>query len=176
MLKGIAVGLILAAAFGGFLGCDSSSDDTELPISSNNAAVPHPTVSQAEKQKAVNDATQAVDSWLRLIDSGMYSEAWDQTGQIFKSSSIKVDWAKQIGAIRTAMGPIVSRKLKEADYSSKYPEVPLGSYVRFHYDTAFKATSLGAEEVTAMRDKDGIWRPLGYYLSIKNPPPTPAKH
>ena len=175
MLKGIAVGLVLAAVFGGFVGCDSSSDNTELPIASNSAAAPQPTVSQAEKAKAVNDATQAVDAWLRLIDSGMYSEAWDQTGQIFKTSSIKADWAKQTAAIRTAMGPIVSRKLKEADYSSKYPEVPAGSYVRFHYDTAFKATPLGTEEVTAMRDKDGIWRPLGYYVSVKNPPPTPAK-
>ena len=178
MVRGLIVSVILVGVFGGIVGCDSS--DSESPASSvagfNRAtAVATPTISPADKDKAEKEATQAVDAWVKLVDAGMYPDAWEETTQSFKDSSIKVDWCNQTAALRNAMGPLLSRTVAKADYKSKVDKDPGGAYVTVRYDTAFKATDRGIEEVTMMRGKDGVWRSMGYYLAVKPSPPTPAK-
>jgi hypothetical protein len=162
MVRRVIVSLMLAVILTAGYGCDSS--DSEAP------SAPAPAVPSMPPAVATKEAGAVSDAWLKLIDDGKYNDAWDQTGKWFQNSTSKDAFAKQTAAIRTAMGPLISRKTTKSDYTTKIPEGPNGDYVIMHYDTAFKATSDGMEEVTLEHEKDGTWKPLGYYLAIKPAP------
>jgi hypothetical protein len=177
MVKSLMVSLMLVAVLGGALGCQSS--DSESPASS--AALPNqlnavstPSISQADKDKAMNKAIQASGTWLKFLDEGKCGAGWDQTGDLLKQSSPKDAWCKQVAPLRAALGGVLSRKVNEADYRTQIEKGPEGQYVVIHYDTSFRATDHGTEQVTAALGKDGTWRPVGYYVSVT--PPTPAAH
>jgi len=56
------------------------------------------------------------DAWLKLLDQGNYSEAWDQTAARFKKLSDKDAWVKQLDAFRKSLGPVDSRTLERPVY------------------------------------------------------------
>jgi len=157
MVRRVVVVLILAAVLGTF-GCDTSSSG---PVSETSS------ISQADQDKLIKEASQAADVWIKLLDQGKCGEAWDQTGKMFKDSTVRDSWCKETGARRHAMGAVLSRTIEQAKYNNQIGQGPRGDYVTVHYDTSFAATPRGAEEVTLVRDQDGSWRPLGYYLSIR---------
>ncbi len=176
MLKQAVISLMVALSIGGAMGCqssDSESPSTSAGLSTEPSA---PEVPPTTSPVTIKEATQAAEAWLQMLDAGKCEEAWDRAGKPLKDSTNKAGWCAQTRAIRNAMGPVASRKVAKTEYQNKLGKVMPGDYVTFHFDTAFKATDRGSEEVSIMRDKDGTWRPLGYYVSVKPTPPTPAKH
>jgi hypothetical protein len=185
-LQGVILCLLVSALVGVF-GCDSS----ELPSSSSQSqrsialpplptpllpsppvggagpATPLAPLARLSQSAAIDQATKASDSLLKLFDQGEYRSAWEQSGARFKAAVLEDPWCKQIAAIRTAMGPILSRKLAKTTYKTGMFGEPSGEYVVVDYSTSFanRRDKPGKEEVTLIREPDGVWRALGYYIN-----------
>ena len=74
------------------------------------------------------------------------------------------EWEQQVGGVRDPLGAVVSRKLKDAHYTTTLPGAPDGEYVVLEYNTSFAHKKSAIETVTPMLDKDGDWRVSGYFI------------
>jgi hypothetical protein len=175
MVRSSIVLFMLLAALVGTPGCQSEPAQTPQSQASTATApgqagaqssvlAPSPSQSQSV---AILEASKAIGAWLKLLDNGKYGEGWDQMGKLFKDMSPKDAWCKQVAAIRTALGPVLSRTSRQTDYTTQIDKGPRGEFVTVHYDTAFKNQPYGVEEITAMRGKDGSWQSLGYYITAR---------
>jgi hypothetical protein len=122
------------------------------------------TTARASDQAAVDQATNAADGWLKLVDNGDYKQSWQQASALFRNAITDDQWARQVGSARKPLGALVSRKLKSAEYATSLPGAPDGKYVVIQYDSSFQNKSSAVETVTPMLDKDGQWRVSGYYI------------
>jgi hypothetical protein len=123
-----------------------------------------PSDAGAANQAAVEQATKAAESWLKLLDSGDYRACYEQASQIVKDHLSEDAFVRQFSAARKPLGAVVSRKLKVAQYATSLPGAPDGQYVVMEYDTSFANKKSATETVAPMLDKDGQWRVSGYYI------------
>src|SRR5258708_33282635 len=129
-----------------------------LFIASNPRSAP------AADPNAVAAATQAADSWLKLIDDGRYSESWTQTCALFQERMPQAQWTFQASDARDPLGSLISRKLAASRYTTSLPGAPDGHYVVLQYKSSFANKKSAVETVTPMREADGQWRVSGYYI------------
>jgi hypothetical protein len=122
------------------------------------------TTARAADQAAVDEATNAADRWLKLVDAGDYKQSWNTACSLFRNAVTADQWAQQVGSVRKQVGALVSRKLKSAQYTTSLPGAPDGKYVVIQYDSVFQNKSDAVETVTPMLDKDGQWRVSGYFI------------
>ncbi len=122
----------------------------------------------AQKQKtnpeAEKAALEAAGAWLELLDSGKYSESWEEAAGYVKALANKENWQKTFQGVRQPLGKMVSRELKSTSYTTSAPGAPDGQYVIIQYKTSFENKASAIETVTPMLDKDGRWRVSGYYI------------
>jgi hypothetical protein len=116
------------------------------------------------QQKPEQLAQQAASDWLGLVDSGKYTDSWQEAAQMFKAAVSKEQWQSAMRASREPLGKILSRKVKSATYTKTLPGAPDGEYVVIQYDSSFEHKQSAVETVTPMLDKDGKWRVSGYYI------------
>ena len=122
------------------------------------------TAAGAANQAAVEQATKAAESWLKLLDNGDYRACYQQSSEIVKDHLSEDAFVQQFSATRKILGAVVSRKLKVAQYATSLPGAPDGQYVVMQYDTSFANKKSATETVAPMLDKDGQWRVSGYYI------------
>lgn len=113
---------------------------------------------------AEKDALKAAEEWLVLIDAHDYGKSWDEASELFKKSITKEMWEQSIKAVRPALGDLISRSVKSAEYTTSLPGAPDGEYVVILFSTSFKNKKSAIETVTPMKDPDGKWRVSGYYI------------
>ena len=118
----------------------------------------------AGDQAAVEQAKQASDAWLKLVDEGNYKESWNQLASVVKPLVTEEKWAQEAGAARQTVGPLIARKFESAKYSTSLPGAPDGQYVVILYDSSFAKKKSTVEQVVPMLDKDGQWRVSGYHF------------
>ena len=123
-----------------------------------------PSDARAANQAAVEQATKAAESWLKLLDNGDYRACYEQASQIVKDHLSEDAFVQQFSAARKMLGVVVSRKLKVAQYATSLPGAPDGQYVVMEYDTSFANKKSATETVTPMLDNDGQWRVSGYFI------------
>ncbi len=109
-------------------------------------------------------AVKAAESWLALVDSGKYSESGDDAAQIFKSHVTKDQWKSALTTVRSPLGQVGSRKLKNSTYTKSLPGAPDGEYVVIQFETTFEKKQSSVETITPTKDNDGQWRVSGYYI------------
>jgi hypothetical protein len=109
-------------------------------------------------------AQAAAESWLKLVDEASYDASWDEAAKLFKAAVTKEQWRQAVGAARSPLGKVVSRKLKSRQYTETLPGAPDGKYVVIQYDTVFMGKKAAVETVTPMLDPDGVWRVSGYFV------------
>ena len=178
MKKRALVPLLVAVAMMAGVGCESgcqpSGSDTPSTATEASAVAPASPTPSVNEQQAISQVTVIGDAWMKLLDAGKYGDAWEQFDDDFKKSSPKDDWCKQVNAIRTALGPVVSRSIDHGKFKQKIDDraKDFGQFVTVDYDTVFERQPNGIEQFTAMRAKDGTWHPRGYYLTVKSPTPT----
>jgi hypothetical protein len=114
--------------------------------------------------EAEKDALQAAEQWLILIDANDFGASWDHAAALFKNAITKEQWEEAIRPIKSAMGDLISRKLKSATYTDSLPGAPDGEYVVIQFSTSFTNKKSAIETVTPMKDPDGKWRVSGYYI------------
>lgn len=122
-----------------------------------------PAVSQAA-QTANADAQQSAEAWLVLTDGGNYEESWETAGSYFKGQLTREYWEQALQGTRTPLGALESRTLKSATAASSLPGTPDGEYVVMEFDTSFEHKESGVETVTAVKETDGVWRIVGYFI------------
>ena len=115
-------------------------------------------------QNAEKAAQKAAESWLSIVDSGEYSQSWNEAAQIFKQKVSLQQWKSALESLRTPFGKLKLRKFKTAAYTETLPGAPDGKYVVIQYETTFDKKKSAIETVTAMMDKDGQWRVSGYFI------------
>ncbi len=118
----------------------------------------------AANQQAETEAVQVADQWVALVDEGQFASSWDKAAELFKGAITKDQWEKSLTAVRTPLGPRVTRKVKSTQYATSLPGAPDGEYVVIQYETAFQKKRSAIETVTPMRDPDGKWRVSGYFI------------
>ena len=58
----------------------------------------------------------------------------------------------------------MARKAVKADYSRTLPGAPDGEYVVQQYSSAFENKKEAMETVVLLREKDGSWKTVGYFI------------
>jgi hypothetical protein len=103
-------------------------------------------------------AEGAARNWLKMVDSGNYAQSWDDTGSVLKANVAREQWQELLARNRAPLGPVISRKLKSAEYTTQLPGAPEGQYVVLQYESGFEHRNSAIETVTPTLDKDGTWR------------------
>ena len=127
------------------------------PVARSQAAAAAPSTPEAK-------AEAAETAWLALVDAGKYGESWKATSAFFQSAVSQQTFQDGLGAVRTPLGKVGSRKLAGAQHATSLPGAPPGEYVVVSYATSFAQKSTAIETVTASHEKDGTWRVCGYYI------------
>jgi hypothetical protein len=113
-----------------------------------------------EKEKA---ALVISGQWLTLVDAGKSLESWQEGNEYFRNSVKQEQWQKVVQTVRTRLGKVISRKLKNKIYQEAMPGEPQGHYIVMQYETSFQNNKLATEEVS-MFEENGVYRVSGYHL------------
>ncbi|MBN1671721.1 MAG: DUF4019 domain-containing protein [Kiritimatiellae bacterium] len=119
---------------------------------------------QPRNPEAEQAAEAAATTWLELTDGKKYDESWDAAAGYFKNAVAREEWQKQLRAHRDPLGAMKSRTCKSRRYMTTLPGAPDGKYVVLQFASSFEHKKNAAEFVTAMQDKDAVWRVSGYYI------------
>jgi hypothetical protein len=133
------------------------ADDLDVEIIGD--AAPTPILPAAEK----DIVEEKVSDWLKVIDDGKYEESWSQAAEKLKASVTQENWENQLKS-RAAFGGMVTRKARSAEYTTQLTGEPDGDYVLVIFDSSFEKKRTAVETVVFMKEKDGTWRPAGYYI------------
>ena len=115
-------------------------------------------------EDAEKAALIATEKWLALIDAGNYGKGWDEASELTKKSITKEVWTQSLQPVRQAMGDLISRNVKSAQYATSLPGAPDGEYVVIQFESSFQNKKAAVETVTPMINNDGVWRVSGYYI------------
>jgi len=118
----------------------------------------------ADESKKEKTAAKIAEKWLTIIDEGEYGVSWEAASDYFKSSLPKEKWISSLEGIRKMFGNMLSRKVASTGFFTSLPGAPDGEYVVVTFETVFEKKKSAIETVTPMKDKDGKWRPSGYYI------------
>lgn len=109
-------------------------------------------------------AVVAAEAWLATLDSGRYTDTWEEAATIFKEGAPQSKWEPAVQAARQSLGVVVSRKMRSLRYVNVLPNAPPGDYVIIEFETHFEKRPLSVETVTPMRTRAGDWKVAGYFI------------
>ena len=113
-----------------------------------------------KKEKALT----AAEEWLQLVDSGNYTQSWEEASLLFQGSIEKVQLEQQLRGVRNPLGALKTRKAESSEYYTTLPGAPDGEYVVIRFLSSFEHKKEAVETVTPALDEDGNWRVSGYYI------------
>lgn len=117
-----------------------------------------------DRAEAARQATAAAEQWLAMVDAGKFNGSWLEASTYFRNSTTKLQWKQQVSLWRSALGSVVSRKLRTVQYLTTMPGAPDGEYVMIQFDTSFTHKKSAVEIVVPMMDADGKWRVSEYSI------------
>ena len=124
--------------------------------------------------KPEEEAQKPTEKWLSLVDSGKYEEAWQATST-YSQATIKLElMQRSLIEVRKPLGDVVSRKLKSAEFTKSFPDLPDGEHVILHFITSFTNKSNIVEMVVSTKDKSGGWKNSGYFIKPEKAEQTGA--
>lgn len=109
-------------------------------------------------------AEVAATEWLAQVDAGRYADSWTSAATAFKQAVTQEKWQDAAKQARDRVGAFKTRSKKSATPKTNPPGAPAGDYVIIQYDAAFEQHATATETVTAVRDTDGAWRIVGYFV------------
>jgi len=113
-----------------------------------------------EEQQAVN----AAERWLVPVDAGRSADAYAMASAQFKSTVSREQWRDGVRDLRKPFGRVVLRKAEKLAHTIEKPKGDPGEQIVILFDTKFVAKKIATEEITMIREPDGIWRVAGYYI------------
>jgi len=115
-------------------------------------------------QDSQEQATNAAESWLVLLDAGNFAESWEAASSLVKNAVSKDQWIQSMESASQMFGHPIKRTLKTRKYLTSLPGAPDGHYVVIQYDTTFEKKQSAVETVTPMLESDGQWKVSGYRI------------
>lgn len=115
----------------------------------------------AQETKETVAARAAAEKWLKLVDAGDYSNAWNSSSEEVRAGTSGFFWTTVVSASRLPLGEARSRKLKAAVPGAN------GKQVAFEYESRFGKDQTVSETVKAAHEKDGAWRVTGYSVNAR---------
>jgi hypothetical protein len=130
-----------------------------------HAQVPVDTQStQTQVNPNLEQSATATQTWLSLIDTGNYGQAWDSSSKLFQQTINKPQWQQLMDSSRKPLGSIRNRTVLDQRTASNPRGLPAGDYMVMFYNTAFANKPSAYELVTLMKEPDGKWRILTYQV------------
>lgn len=114
--------------------------------------------------KASAEVQRSATSWLALVDGGNYAQSWEAASSYFKSKVTKDQWVSEAGQVRVPLGEVKSRRLTSVESLKNPPNAPPGDYVREQYTTSYAKLAAAIETLALIKEKDGQWRVIGYFI------------
>ena len=148
----LVMSLIIAAVMLSpmLLGSSTEVDQSSAPVSIMEAK------SQAESLSAALD-------WASLVDARKWDESWQAAAGIFKSQVTAQQWASAVEQVRTPLGAMSGRTLKNVTKSSTLPGAPDGEYEILEFQTNFAQKSDAVETIVLARE-GAEWKVAGYFI------------
>ena len=112
----------------------------------------------------IDAGRQSAQQWLVVLDQGNYAASWDASAHIFQSAISKAEWEKAAASVRNPFGALEKREQTSATYAEQLPGAPAGQYVVLQYRAQFAGGKTATETVTSMKEGDGAWHVVGYYI------------
>jgi hypothetical protein len=109
-------------------------------------------------------AQVAAESWVALIDEGQYASSWQAAAASFRNAVPQQKWAEAVSAARGPFGGLKARSIKSSTATKTLPGAPDGEYVVLQFNTSFEKKAAALETITVLRDPDGQWRVVGYFV------------
>lgn len=109
-------------------------------------------------------ALAATESWVTLVDEEQYAASWQAAAASFRGALAEPRWVEAVGAARRPFGALKTRRVKSSTATKTLPGAPDGDYVVLQFDTAFEKKAAALETVTVVREPDGQWRVVGYFV------------
>lgn len=135
-----------------------------IPSGPGTPSLPPPDPTAKESQDAMELAAQlTAERWLRLLDAGEYTKAWNQCSQLFRQRVPREKWLESVPVTRKPFGAMKARRTEVASRKTSLPGVPDGDYVTVRFNTTFE-NKANAEELMTLVLENGIWRPTGYFI------------
>jgi hypothetical protein len=118
----------------------------------------------AHAQESNAAAQAAIESWLGLVDGQRYADSWQAAATFFKNAVTEQKWQEMVQTARSPLGPLKSRAVKSLTSAKTLPGAPDGDYVVVQFNTSFERKAAALETVTVVREEDGAWRVVGYFV------------
>jgi hypothetical protein len=109
-------------------------------------------------------ATAAAETWLGHVDAGDYGGSWGEASAYVQGAITEQAWIASLHRVRTPLGKLLSRHLKQVQHTQSMPGAPDGDYVVMQFDTRFEHKQAAVETVTFLQEKQGEWKAAGYYI------------
>ncbi len=147
LMTGMGVGIVTVA--------------DETTASAVNATVMTPPAGTADEMTGI---LAAAEEWLKLVDDGKFTAAWDASADLMKTLTAAADWEKAIVPVKQVFGKVKSRKLNSQQKMTSLPSAPDGEYMILIYETSFENKQNSIETLTLMKEKSGHWKVAGYFI------------
>ena len=110
-------------------------------------------------------AQKAAREWLAKTDKVDAAASYDAAGTKFKEAVTGDKWAEALQKARGPLGALDQRSILQTSFDKKLPDGgPEGEYALIQYRTAFAKKADSVETITLEREKDGVWRVIGYFI------------
>jgi len=128
------------------------------------AIVLYPLLGNKIDPQILHESTVAAEDFMALVDAGDYQAARQNASTLLQEKVAVEVWHRQIGVMRDRVGPLKERKQDKASFSTYASDAPDGEYVTLEYLSDFEKKSQALETVNLMREEDGRWRVVGYFI------------
>lgn len=102
--------------------------------------------------------------WLAIVDRGDAEASHAKAGERFRASMPVGTWARGLAKERGSRGALLQRTGVSTTFDPKTAELPPGEFALVLYRTSFAQQTTASETVTLEREKDGVWRVVGYFI------------
>jgi hypothetical protein len=110
-------------------------------------------------------AQKAARDWLAYTDKVDATASYNGAGVKFKDAVTGDRWAEALQKARGPLGTLEQRTVMKTTFDKTLPDGgPEGEYALVMYRTAFAKKADSVETVTLEREKDGVWRVIGYFI------------
>jgi hypothetical protein len=115
----------------------------------------------ARMDQGITAAAAVAEPWLALMDAGRVDEAWAQVAVTLRRDS-STAWLAKLRPQAGIPYTVVGREVLTLQQSFVRPPFTFPEYVRFEFAVRYNNETLGGEELTVVRDGDGVWRVAAY--------------
>lgn len=115
-----------------------------------------------KREKPIEDATKAIETWKKLWDEGNFISAYAALSTKITKFIDSKTWSTYYAGSRKPLGAVKSRSLSQTMYVNSLEGFPENEGWIFQYKTDFKTGKTVLETFALIRETDGTWKMINY--------------